>query len=96
MITIDYDKNSIVVTGHANYADNGKDIVCAGVSAIVMGAINWFNDEDIVLSIDNTRKIELSLINKTKSNQEKINLILIQLKSIELKYKKNIKFKKGV
>lgn len=28
------------VTGHAFYNDPGKDIVCAGVSAITIGAIN--------------------------------------------------------
>ncbi|GGF88498.1 ribosomal-processing cysteine protease Prp [Paenibacillus aceti] len=28
------------VSGHANYADHGKDIVCAGVSAITVGTVN--------------------------------------------------------
>lgn len=28
------------VSGHAKYADPGKDIVCAGVSAITIGAVN--------------------------------------------------------
>jgi hypothetical protein len=28
------------VSGHANYADSGKDIVCAGVSAITVGTVN--------------------------------------------------------
>ncbi|RUS47661.1 ribosomal-processing cysteine protease Prp [Cohnella sp. AR92] len=28
------------VTGHAMYDDPGKDIVCAGVSAITVGAVN--------------------------------------------------------
>lgn len=27
-------------SGHAGYADSGKDIVCAGVSALVLNAIN--------------------------------------------------------
>ncbi|MBN2984842.1 MULTISPECIES: ribosomal-processing cysteine protease Prp [Cohnella] len=28
------------VTGHAKYADPGRDIVCAGVSAVTIGAVN--------------------------------------------------------
>ncbi len=28
------------IEGHANYANKGKDIVCAGVSAVSVGAVN--------------------------------------------------------
>lgn len=31
---------SFSVSGHARYADPGKDIVCAGVSAVTVGAVN--------------------------------------------------------
>lgn len=31
-------ENSILVEGHANYADHGEDIVCAAVSAILYTA----------------------------------------------------------
>ncbi|XID93616.1 ribosomal-processing cysteine protease Prp [Paenibacillaceae bacterium WGS1546] len=37
------DERAIVrfrVTGHAYYDDPGKDIVCAGVSAVTIGAVN--------------------------------------------------------
>ena len=34
-ITIDRKKLSIRVSGHAGYAEKGKDIICAGVSALV-------------------------------------------------------------
>lgn len=47
MITItiarEHDNNRIVsfaVEGHANYAKHGKDIVCAGVSAVSVGTVN--------------------------------------------------------
>lgn len=33
--------HTLVVLGHANYAEYGKDIVCAGVSAIVQALIGW-------------------------------------------------------
>ena len=31
---------SFAVTGHADYAEHGRDIVCAGVSAITVGTVN--------------------------------------------------------
>lgn len=35
MITITKGKDHISVSGHAEYADPGRDIVCAGVSTLV-------------------------------------------------------------
>ncbi|MEW9053324.1 MAG: ribosomal-processing cysteine protease Prp [Neobacillus sp.] len=32
--------HSFVISGHAFFADRGKDIVCAGASAVSVGAIN--------------------------------------------------------
>lgn len=45
MIKITVFKNSkgyqgFICTGHAGYADAGSDIVCAGVSALVVNAVN--------------------------------------------------------
>lgn len=34
-IKIDDDNLSLTVMGHADYAEHGKDIVCAGVSSLV-------------------------------------------------------------
>lgn len=31
---------SFTISGHADFAEHGKDLVCAGVSAISFGAIN--------------------------------------------------------
>ena len=39
MIAVCVRKDGITVDGHANYAEAGKDIVCAGVSALVQGLI---------------------------------------------------------
>jgi uncharacterized protein YsxB (DUF464 family) len=38
MITIEITDNSIHITGHAEYAEKGKDIVCSAVSAILQTA----------------------------------------------------------
>ena len=33
--------HTLSVLGHANYAEYGKDIVCAGVSALVQALMGW-------------------------------------------------------
>lgn len=38
MIDIYIDEHTISIQGHAGYAEPGKDIVCAGVSAILQTA----------------------------------------------------------
>lgn len=50
--------HTLSVVGHANYADKGRDIVCAGVSAIVQALIGWIenNSCDVdIISIDEDR-----------------------------------------
>lgn len=39
MIVINRFSDRITITGHANYAEAGKDIVCAGVSTLVQTLI---------------------------------------------------------
>jgi uncharacterized protein YsxB (DUF464 family) len=49
MIRINYcrdvDWHRLSVTGHAGYAEAGKDIVCAGVSAITFALLGYLNQE---------------------------------------------------
>ena len=83
-VTIHYqDKivNELLVEGHSNYANKGKDIVCAGVSAIIVGGIN------AITSLVNDHKInyevkdgfaKLNNLNNSKV-QEIINVVIIQL-----------------
>lgn len=39
MITATIGRNKVIINGHANYAPNGYDIVCSGVSALVGGVL---------------------------------------------------------
>ena len=56
MIEVSYlerEKNveALEIKGHANYADEGQDIVCSAVSAIGVGGLNALeniNDIDII------------------------------------------------
>jgi uncharacterized protein YsxB (DUF464 family) len=42
--TVDESTHTLVVLGHANYDEYGKDIVCAGVSALVQALIGWIEE----------------------------------------------------
>lgn len=44
MIAVCVRKDGIEVRGHANYAEAGKDIVCAGVTALIQTLIKSADD----------------------------------------------------
>lgn len=93
MIKVVYSSNSLIVTGHANYDDYGKDIVCASVSSIAISSIN------LAIRIDKT---SINVVNndglldvKILKHDEIINKVFINmvemLKELEESYSKNIK-----
>ena len=89
------DVKSLTVSGHANYDKYGKDIVCAGVSAVVTGGINALESqvENIEL-INEENKLGVKVINSNEYIQIVLNTILTQLETIERSYKKYIKITK--
>ena len=44
MIAVSVREDGITVSGHANYAEAGKDIVCAGVTALVQTLVKSAHD----------------------------------------------------
>lgn len=44
MIVVRVREDGIAVSGHANYAEVGKDIVCAGVTTLTQTLIKSLND----------------------------------------------------
>ena len=44
MIEVSVRKDGIEVSGHAGYAENGKDIVCAGVTALIQTLVKSVDD----------------------------------------------------
>jgi uncharacterized protein YsxB (DUF464 family) len=95
--------HSFIISGHAFFADRGKDIVCAGASAVSVGAINAVHALTGV-----TPKIEqgdgfLRCVVPEKLSEdinEKVQILLegmiVSLLTIEEEYGKHIKitFKK--
>ena len=98
MIKVVYnnDFKNLKITGHAGYADQGKDIVCASASSIILSSINLaieFNSN--VKYTDDLNKIEV-INNTNDSNVTKVfsNMIAC-LEELERQYPDNIKISKG-
>lgn len=79
------------VSGHAQSAPKGKDLVCAGVSAIVVGGLNNLNHSDYDITVTEGY-VELTSKNEITSHDEiVIQTMLTQLETIAESYPKNIK-----
>ena len=89
------DVKTLTVSGHANFAKYGQDLVCAGVSAIVTGGINALEEEiNNIVIINEENKLGVEVVNSNEKIQIIIKTILIQLETIEDSYKKYIKINK--
>lgn len=98
MIKIDVKKNEILIQGHANYEDFGKDIVCASVTSIATTTINAIVRIDSK-AITYEAKDGFIKINVLTNNDLIDTLILnmIELfKELEKDYRKNIKINEEV
>ena len=93
MIKVIYNDNTVRVSGHANYAEYGKDIVCASVSSIITTIVNCIMnlDKSSITYQDDGKTIIITKIN----NNEVVNTIFATmidiLKDLENQYKENIK-----
>ena len=93
MIKVVSKKDSIVVIGHADYADYGKDIVCASASAIVITSINAclrINKESIKYK-EEKDKLTIDVISKDKDVLLIIENMMSMLEELAKTYQKNIK-----
>lgn len=82
---------TIIVKDHANSGDYGFDLVCAGVSAIMIGALNAFDQMNFSgdLDMDERPKIKITS-DKLKENQKYMEIIYYQLKTIQEQYSEYI------
>ena len=86
--------NKVIINGHANYDDFGKDIVCAAVSSTVITTIN------ILLSLDNqsisyndSRGLIIEVLKNDMTTKKIINVLISNLYELEKAYPKNIQIK---
>jgi uncharacterized protein YsxB (DUF464 family) len=102
--TISDQIQSFEISGHAFFAKRGRDIVCAGVSAVSVGAINAVHELTGVIPVIEHREDGFLRCdvpeNLPEDINEKVQLLLegmvVSLRAIEEEYGKNMKltFKK--
>ena len=75
------------VSGHAEYDESGKDLICASVSSIIFGFMNALDalNEDIEIK-QLTNKIKITNHSSSSTVQDYFELVMMQLKTIEESY----------
>lgn len=86
---------SLEVSGHALFANYGSDIVCAGVSSVMVGLLNALDlRTDYETQIDEEHNAMTVITeNPTQIGQLIIEVGLVQLKTIANQFPKNVKIR---
>lgn len=95
-IKVNYDDNKkvsdVIVSGHANYEDKGKDIVCASCSSIVITTINAIlNFESTIEYNEEFGYIKIKVIKHDKVTDTLLLNMINMLSELEKTYKEYIK-----
>ena len=98
MISVSIEKkdnviNTITISGHAEYDEKGKDIVCASVSSIVITTVNGILtlDSSSLDYVDKEGYIKISLNKHSEVIDILIQNMINLLKELENDYKEYIK-----
>jgi len=98
MVKVRVKENQIIIEGHSNYNDYGKDIVCASISSIIITTINGLLkiDKDCINYKDEEGFIKIDILKHDKYVDILIGNMIDLLKELEKQYKKNIKVNEEV
>ena len=96
MIKVIYSKNIIKISGHANYDEYGKDIVCASVSSIISCTTNAIlNINDKAIKYNDDKDLVIEILSSDEITSKLIKNMLELLQDLTKQYPKNIKISKG-
>ena len=92
MITIIHCYSGVTIEGHANYAEPGKDIVCAAVSALTQTFIESVEEltADKIKYTITEGKAVIAFRNLSEKAQTLLNSFFIGLKMIANEYPANV------
>ena len=96
MIKVNIQKNKIIITGHADFADYGKDIVCASASSIIITSINAclrFDSSSLEYK-EELDKLTIDIKSDAKDIELIIENMIYMLEELAKTYNKNIKIVK--
>ena len=97
MIQVKVKKNlsqikEITITGHANYDEYGKDIVCSSVSSIVITTVNGISElnPNYLEILEEKNKMIIQIKEEDEIGMKLIQNMLSLLKELSDNYPKNI------
>jgi uncharacterized protein YsxB (DUF464 family) len=82
------------VSGHANYAKHGEDIVCAGVSAVIVGGLNALDklsNKKLIKAVVKDGYVKIDVLKQDQDTKLILQTIMVQLESIEESYSQFVK-----
>lgn len=84
------------IKGHSNFAPHGEDLVCAGVSAIVVGGLNALHEYEPLLQelIMKDGYVKIATTSDVNTLQIILKVLETQLITISESYQKYIQIKK--
>ena len=96
MIEIHRSKDEIKLEGHAHYAEPGKDIVCAGVSALVQTFIQSIEEltQDKIQYSMQPGTVDIKFGNLSEQAQLLVSSFFVGVEMIASEYPDNIKLTK--
>ncbi len=92
MIKVVIKKNEIVISGHAEYDEKGKDIVCAAVSSTVLTTVNAIlSFDEYSIRVTESDELKIRIAKETEIVVKLLNNMINMLKELEKDYKEYIK-----
>ena len=92
MITAEYNEKKLRVQGHALYAPYGKDIVCAGISAVVQGGAVALTDNEASFKFEKADCITITLAPEPSYHDYIVlRTIITQIKAVAMSYGEFVK-----
>ena len=85
----------VIISGHAGYDVHGQDLVCAAISAITNGAINFLKEANYPCKITcRDARIEIDCLAYDSSLQLSLQLMIFQLTNLAASYPRYLQIDK--
>lgn len=93
MIVINRGEAGISIRGHANYAERGKDIVCAGISVLVQNLIQSIEEltADKIQYSMQPGTVDIKFRHLSEQAQLLVNAFFVGVEMIASEYPDNVK-----
>ncbi len=95
MIKVSIKEKQIIIKGHANYEELGKDIVCASVSSMVITTVNAIlRIDDNAIKYSDNNGVNIDIIKDDEIINKLIDNLIDLLEKLEKQYPKYIEIRR--